>query len=97
MDISSLFDLLTIRKLPGNEGGGSNSVARFNVQTLALQVPMERLTHNGAKPSGMDDPNAIIGVWTSTSRQAMRVLPGQDPSGDPNADWHQVSRRACRW
>ena len=102
VDLAALFDLLTIRKLPGNQGGGSDGLARYNVHTIAIQVPKTRLTHHGVGIGGADDPNAIIGVWATTARQAMRVLPdvptppeaathqseqAQDPS-----EFHQVSR-----
>ena len=40
----NVFDLLTIRKLPGNMGGGVDGLKGYNVQTIALQVPMSQLT-----------------------------------------------------
>lgn len=91
VDLSSLFDLLTIRKLPGNMGGGVDGLAGYNVQTIALQVPIPLLTHNGAMPSGPSDPNAVIGVWATTSRLAMRVFPDENPAGQDSA-FRQVSR-----
>lgn len=89
-DLSAIFDLLTIRKLPGNQGGGSDGLARYNVHSIALQVPINRVTANGAMPSSEKDPNAVIGVWATTSRQAMRVLPDMNPAGSGN--FVQVSR-----
>jgi hypothetical protein len=87
----SIFDLLTVRKLPGNMGGGIDTLKGFNVHTIALQVPMTRLTANGAKPAAPTDANAIIGVWSTTSRQTSRVLrAGQAPQD--SGDWVQVSR-----
>ncbi len=88
----SIFDLLTVRKLPGNAGGGVDSLRGFNVHTLVLQVPITGLTQNGAKPAAPTDANAIIGVWSTTSRQTTRVL---QPGGKPamgSGDFVQISR-----
>src|SRR5947207_3766546 len=48
-------------------------------------------------PGGPNDPRAIIGIWATTARLGLRVLPDQNPSGD-DVDasglqaFHQVSR-----
>lgn len=99
VDLGGTFDLLNIRKIPGNMGGGVNGLKNYNVHTIAIQVPKARLAASGAMPSGANDPKAIIGVWSTTERLATRVLPGQPASGgdnpaDPNNDarFRQVSR-----
>src|SRR5581483_5279574 len=92
VDLSALFDLLTIRKLPVNAGGGVDGLANYNVHTIALQVPKTRLSHHGVGLGGPDDPNAIIGVWATTARQTMRVLPDEPIAGAEGAEFHQVSR-----
>ncbi len=88
----SIFDLLTIRKLPGNAGGGVNSLKGFNVHTIAIQVPITKLTANAAKVNAPTDANAVIGVWSTTSRQTTRVLQtgGKAPTG--SGDFVQISR-----
>ncbi|HUS16895.1 MAG TPA: DUF4331 domain-containing protein [Chloroflexia bacterium] len=87
----SIFDLLSIRKLPGNAGGGRDSLRGFNVQTIAIQVPMTRLTANGTKPAAATDANAVIGVWSTTSRQATSVLRAGQAT-QRSGEWIQVSR-----
>lgn len=87
----NVFDLLTIRKLPGNAGGGVDGLKGYNVQTIALQVPMTRLTRDGGRPSGPSAANAIIGSWTTTSRQATTVLRGGGKV-EHSGEWVQVSR-----
>ena len=62
---------------------GVNSTADVNVHSLALQVPTEQLTR--ATPSGPSDPAAVIGVWTTASRQ--RVWVGGNESGDDEPFW----------
>jgi hypothetical protein len=88
----SIFDMLTVRKPPGNMGGGHDSLGGFNVQTIALQVPMTRLTANGARPTAATDANAVIGIWSTTSRQTTRVLQGQGATPQQTGDWVQISR-----
>ncbi|MEO5953324.1 MAG: DUF4331 family protein [Chloroflexia bacterium] len=88
----SIFDALTVRKLPGNAGGGIDSIRGYNVHTIVLQVPIARLTANGAAPTAPTDANAVIGVWSTTSRQTTRVL---QPGGKPatgSGEWIQISR-----
>ena len=87
----NLFNLLQVRKLPGNTGGGVDGLKGYNVQTIALQVPMSKLSKDGAKPAGPTSANAVIGVWSTTSRKATRVLKG-DGTLESTGDYVQVSR-----
>ncbi len=88
----SIFDALTVRKLPGNAGGGVDSIRGYNVHTLVLQVPITRLTQNGARPSAPTDTNAVIGVWSTTSRQTTRVLQAGGKAATGSGDFVQISR-----
>ena len=83
----NVFDLLTIRKLPGNAGGGVDGLKGYNVQTIALQIPKTLLTKDGGAVSG---DNAVIGVWTTAYRQQTRVING--PKVEGSGEWVQVSR-----
>ncbi len=92
VDLGATFDLLTIRPgPPGNKGGGIDSLAGMNVQTIAFQVPITQLTKDGKMPSGPSDANAVIGAWTTAYRRATRVLK-QDGTLSENGDWVQISR-----
>ena len=76
-----IFDLLGI---------GSGAVVRstdgFNVSSLAIQVPKATLSRSNAAPSGLTDPNAIIGVWSTASRFTTRTLtPGGANQGIANS------------
>lgn len=91
VDLGSLFDLLTIRTLPGNTGGGINTTAGYNVHSLALQIPVKEVTLQKNHPTDVADPNAVIGVWTTASRQTTQVLSAIDQPTNSGA-WVQVSR-----
>lgn len=84
VDLGGVGDLLTIRQLPGNAGGGVDDLAGLNVQTLAVQVPVEQLTSDGATPADAEAANAVIGVWTTALRPSTLVFgPGtQTASGN---------------
>ncbi|HEX8220841.1 MAG TPA: DUF4331 domain-containing protein [Chloroflexia bacterium] len=87
----NVFDLLTIRKLPGNAGGGVDGLKGYNVQTLALQIPMKNLTSDSQAVSGPTGTNAVIGVWSTASRQSTRVL-NANGTMQNSGDMVQVSR-----
>ena len=63
---------------------GQDTLAGFNVSTIALQVPKADLALNG-DPEG----NPVIGIWSSTERQTLQLAPG---SAKPTGDYVQVSR-----
>ncbi len=88
----SVFDLLSIRKPPGNAGGGINGVAGFNILSLALQIPMAQLSNNGQAPTDPKGTNAIIGVWTTASLQSTSVLRPTIPGPADDGPFVQVSR-----
>jgi hypothetical protein len=101
VDLGSVFDLATIRQLPGNAGNGIDNVAGFNTSSIVLQVPIKDVTSckcdvfpaataattRNSRPA----PNPIIGVWTDTYRERVTVL-GNDGSSDSYGDRIKVSR-----
>jgi hypothetical protein len=91
VDLGGVFDLLTIRQLPGNDGGGIDALTGFNVQSIAIQVPIADLTASGAAPTGPTDDNAIIGVWSTASRFSTTVI-NPDGTREGEGDLVQVSR-----
>src|SRR5436305_10167529 len=98
VDLGSVFDLAGLR--PFNKAhlvqqpnvNVVDVLHGYNVHSIALQFPIERLTANGQKPTGPNDPNAVIGVWSQTERRRTKVLGqgGQQPKS--SADWVSVSR-----
>jgi hypothetical protein len=74
VDLGAVFDLATIRQLPGNAGGGIDGLGGFNVNSIVLQVPIASVTKCACDPATKDDPAAVVGVWTETYRQQVRVL-----------------------
>jgi hypothetical protein len=90
VDLASLFDLLTIRKPPGNRGGGVDGVGGYNVMSIVLQVPKDKLTKDGQAPSAGAN-NHIIGIWDTAERLMTRTL-SADGSVSHSGPEVQISR-----
>ncbi len=75
-----LFDLLYGADLSET---GDDTLAGYNVNTLAVQVPRSDLT------AGYGDP--VVGVWSTTQRPGMRVLK-KDGTQENSGEFRQVSR-----
>jgi hypothetical protein len=102
VDLGAVFDLGDLRPFAGDHAGGPaaglmngmpgvNSTADVNVHSLALQIPTSELTRS--TPKGPGDPAAVIGVWTTASRQRVRVWGNWFNGGDlRSGPWTQVSR-----
>src|SRR5712691_10492017 len=103
IDLGAVFDTLNLRRyLPLLTGAGEDAdnvnpfgVNRFsgaNISTIAIEVPITRITGDGKPAATTKDP--IIGMYASTARPKVRVL--REP-GEPAVDagpFVQVSRMA---
>jgi hypothetical protein len=84
IDLGAAFDSFNFRT---SAGGGvlttaqdadnylnlaPNSVAGFNVNTIAIEVPIVLLTSDGALHPATD-PRGTIGAWATTSRQEISI------------------------
>ncbi len=81
VDLGAVFDLLTIRPgAPGNTGGGIDGLSGYNCNTIAIQAPISVFTKNGTAPTVADDPDAVIGVWSTASLPRETILrDGKEP------------------
>jgi hypothetical protein len=72
IDVGGVFDTLKLKSI--GETGGIDSTAGFNVNTIAIEVPIQTLTRSGAVPSGPTASDAVIGVWATSSRRTTTVI-----------------------
>jgi len=84
IDLGATFDSLNYRAGSGVEAltpeqdaddqlnSAPNSVAGFNVNTIAIEVPITLLTSDG-KVHPATDPKATIGAWAATYRSQVTV------------------------
>lgn len=106
IDLGATFDSLNFRStgfvLPGvltdameaddTRNFASDTVSGYNVNSIAIEVPISMLTKVGAKVPA-NHVAAAIGTWGTTSRQRVRVLPGSP--GNPTTNqgpWVQIQR-----
>ena len=66
----NVFDLLGV---PPGDVNNSDSLAGYNVHAIAIEVPIAMLTANRAVPSSPNDPNAVLGIWSTASRPSTTV------------------------
>jgi hypothetical protein len=91
VDLGAVFDGIDIdhpgRPMigTGNQGGGRDDVSGYNTHSFALQIPAADVTRDGKPVTSMKAPNAVVGVWATTERKAIRV-------GGGKPRWKQVSR-----
>jgi Domain of unknown function (DUF4331) len=93
VDLGGIFDL---GDAPRQNGGiVRDGLGRRNVHSICLQIDIATLQKNNQPVSmatNILDPNYVIGVWASASRQATQTLSVYDASPNNTGAWVQVSR-----
>ena len=82
-----VFDLLAV---PPADTDNSDSLAGYNVHTIAIELPISALTATGTRPAAPTDPGAVIGVWSTASRPSVTIR--GDGEERHSASYVQVSR-----
>ena len=97
VDLGSIFDLAGLRnfnmlhKLQLPSAAGVDGVGGFNTNSIAIDVPLNILTKDHAQPTGPNDPDAVLGIWATASRQQTRIL-NANGTMSFKGPWVQVSR-----
>ena len=102
IDLGATFDTLHLRRTvpaltateDANDGADPFGINRFSgtdINTIAIELPISRITGDRAGPDTTTQP--VIGVYASTSRRAVRTLSG---TGRPrnSGEFVQVARLA---
>jgi Domain of unknown function (DUF4331) len=101
VDLGSIFDLANLRPFQQlhNQFGmnvftgpapGVNATNHLNVHTIAIQVPINDLVRGSG--GGEADPRSVIGVWTTASRQRVRLWDADNGENLDSGPFRQVSR-----
>jgi Domain of unknown function (DUF4331) len=101
VDLGSIFDLADLRPFEqlhdqyglnvfSKPAAGVNATAALNVHSIAIQVPVSKLTRRGSH--GRDDQGSVIGVWTTASRQRVRLWDADHGENVNSGPFRQVSR-----
>jgi hypothetical protein len=97
VDLGSIFDLAGLRNfnplhaIPLPAAAGVDGVGGFNTNSIAIDVPLSHLTKDHHQPTGPNDPDAVLGIWATASRQMTRTL-NANGTMTSSGPWVQVSR-----
>lgn len=100
-DISALFDTGNLRGVPPLltpaedaddtvDPFGVNRFAGTNVNSIAIEVPITRITRDGRPPDGTSVP--VIGSYASSSRQKVTILNREGEPSRAEGEFVQVAR-----
>jgi hypothetical protein len=98
VDLGSIFDLGDLRPLQNlhliatDPAMGVDATATLNVHTIAIQVPIKRLTRDGSVPTDVMSAKSVLGVWGAASRRKTRVIDRASGDLSESGPWAQVSR-----
>jgi hypothetical protein len=99
VDLGSIFDLGALRPFQSLHliptppaAPGVDGTKGFNVHSIAIQIPITQLTSDGSTPTGPMDPKAVIGIYTSASRQKLLTQPTTKSPMMEAGPFTQVSR-----
>ena len=102
VDLGAIFDLGVLRPIANLHATfglaklaaapGVDTTRFVNVHSIALEVPIADLTAGGTRPASPTAKNAVVGIWTTASRQKARLLGAAGEPGKSSGPWVQVSR-----
>ena len=93
VDLGGIFDLGDAPRTTGTKP--TDGLKCLNVSTIALQIDIATLQKNKkavCDAKSILDPNYVIGVWASASRQKISILQPDGKGVATSGPWIQVSR-----
>ncbi len=95
VDLAGAFDVGNFRPMGNTANPTKDGLARYNVHSIVLQVPINLLQKDGLTTSAATsilDGNFVIGVWASASRQQIKTFDSTTGKNGYTGNWVQVSR-----
>ena len=89
VDLGGAFDV------GGFRTAGRDGLAKFNCHSIVMEIPISTLQQTHLTTAGATsilDPNFVIGVWASASRQSITTLSTTGGAPATSGAWVQVSR-----
>jgi hypothetical protein len=99
-DLGAIFDLADLRpfqnlhlsSMVAAASGIDTLKSGTNVHTIAMQIPISKLTRDGSVPKNVMGATSTIGIWAGASRRKMKVRADANRNGSESGPWVQVSR-----
>ena len=76
LNLGGIFDNLNVAVPPIGDTGSVDSLAGLNINTLAIEVPIQDLTRKHNLPTDPNDQKSVIGVYSTASRCATKIVKG---------------------
>ncbi len=95
VDLAGAFDIGNFRPEGNTTNPPKDGLARFNVHSIALKIPIEMLQKDGKtvdQAANILDADFVIGVWASASRQQVKTINPDNSDASYSGPWVQVSR-----
>jgi Domain of unknown function (DUF4331) len=96
VDLGAIFDLGDIREIqnlhliPSPAGKSVDPLKTLNIHTIAIKVPIAKLTRDRTVPSDPAAAKAVLGIWGGASRRKVQVR--ERDTVRWSGPWVQVSR-----
>jgi hypothetical protein len=77
VDLAGAFDVGSFRPNGNSMNPTKDGLARYNVHSICIKAPISMLQASGlgvTSATSILDPNFVIGVWASASRQQVKTL-----------------------
>jgi hypothetical protein len=94
VDLGGIFDLGDAPR-QNNNGKVRDGLARYNVHSIVIRVPISLLQKDNkmvSQAANILDGDFAIGIWASASRPATRTLNANGTPPTDSGNWIQVSR-----
>nr|WP_229374794.1 DUF4331 domain-containing protein [Fibrella rubiginis] len=94
VDLAGAFDVGNFRPEGNVTNAPKDGLARYNVHSIALKIPVNLLQKDGktvSQAANILDGDFVIGVWASASRRQIKTLDGNG-AAQFSGNWVQVSR-----
>jgi hypothetical protein len=96
VDLGAIFDLGDLRPfqnlhlIPSAATASVDTLATLNVHSIAIKVPISKLTRDGSVPTDPMSAVSVLGIYAGASRRKVRMTDGPNQAGA--GPWVQVSR-----
>src|SRR5579871_6014263 len=98
VDLGAIFDLGDLRPfqnlhlIPTPAAPGVDNTMAVNIHSIAIQVPISKLTKDGSTPNDVTSSTAVLGIWSAASRRKVRMIDSANDEKAESGPWMQVSR-----